>query len=244
MTTRFITVSGASGWVGTDGGDGAVGGVAGHVERGHVYAGDLGEHCPESRAGLFWPVGAGGEFLFPAFMHVDDLEDHFFAFADDHGVEKGAHGLGVVASGAAGDDEGVGGVAVGGAQGQAGQVEHGEDVGIELLVGEREGEDVETGDRVAGLQAEEGDAVAAHHRFEVAPGAIDTLGEQVFALVDEVVEDHEAEVGAAELVDIGEGEGDLAADGRVVPVLGDAVELAAGVAGGLGHFVQDAVEGA
>ena len=139
---------------------------------------------------------------------------------------------------------GVGGVAVFGAQGKAGEVEHGEDVGVELLVGEREGEDVEPADRVAGFEAEEGDGVALHHLLEVAPGAVDALGEQVVALVDEVVEDHEAEVGATELVDIGEGEGDLAADGRIVPVLGDAVELAAGVAGGLGHFVEDAVKGA
>ena len=230
------------GWA--DGSDGAVGGVAGLVERGYVYAGNLGEHGPEFTAGLFRQVYAGDEFLFPLLVHIDDLEDHFFAFADDHGVEEGAHGLRVVAAGAAGDDERVGGVAVFGAQGKAGQVEHGEDVGVELLVGEREGEDVEPVDRVAGFQTEEGDAVAAHHRLEVAPGAVDTLGEQVVVSVDEVVEDHEAEVGATELVDIGEGEGDLAADGGVFPVLWDAVELAAGVAGGLGHFVEDAVKGA
>ena len=177
-------------------------------------------------------------------MNVDDLEDHFFAFADDHGVEECAHRLGVEAARAAGYHQRVGGVAVGGAQGNLRQVEHGEDVGIELLVGEREGEDVEAADRVAGLQPEEGDALAAHHRLEVTPRAVDALGQQVVPFVEQVVEDHQPQVGPTQFIDIGEGEGDLAADGGVVPLFGDAVEFAAGVAGGLGHFVQDAVQGA
>ena len=222
---------------GADGGDCAVGGVAGRVERGHIDAWDLGEHGPELAAVLRWQLRAAFAFIFPLLVYIDDLEDHLFAFADDHCVEKGAHRLRVVAAGAAGDYKRVGAVAVGGAQGKLRQVEHGEDVGIELLVGEREGEDVEPADRMARLQTEEGDAVAAHDLFEVTPRAVDAFGHEVVSLVDQVVQDHEPEVGAAELVDVGKGEGHLAADGGVVPVFGDAVELAAGVAGGLGHFV-------
>lgn len=230
-------------WLGrTDGGDDAVGAVACLVKGGYIDAGDLGEHLPKPAAGLCRQVCAALTLPFPLFMHVDDLEDHLFAFADDHGVEECAHRLRVVTAGAAGDHERVGSVAVGGAQGEPGQVEHSQDVGVELLVGKREGEYVELADRVAGLQAEEGDAVPAHHRLEVAPGAVNALGEQVVALVDQVVEHHQAQVGAAELVNVGEGERRLAADGGIVPRLGNAVELAAGVAGGLRHFVQDAVK--
>ena len=177
-------------------------------------------------------------------MHVDDFEDHLFAFADDHGVEECAHRLRVEAARAAGYHQRVGGVAVSGAQGNARQVEHGQDVGIELLVGEREGENVEIADSLAGLQPEEGDAIAAHHRLEVTPRAVDALGQQVVPLVDQVVEDHQPQVGPAQFINIGEGEGDLAADGGIVPLFGDAVEFAAGVAGWLHHFVQDAVQGA
>ena len=94
------------------------------------------------------------------------------------------------------------------AQRDARQVEHGEDVGVELLVGQAEAEDVEVAERVARFQPVERDAVAAHDGFEVRPGAVDALGQQVGAAVDQVVEDHQAQVAAAQLVDVGEGERD------------------------------------
>ena len=225
-------------------GDGTVGGVAGLVERGDVYAGNACEHSPELAAGLRRLLRVTVELLFPFLMHVDDFEDHLFAFADDHGIEECAHRFRVEAARAAGYHQRVGGVAIGGAQGNLRQVEHGEDIGIELLIGEREGKDVELGGRVACFEPEKGDSIAAHYGLEVAPRTVDALGQEVVPFVDQVVEDHQPQVGPAQFINIGEGEGDLAADGGGVPVFGDAVEFAAGVAGWLHHFVQDAVQGA
>ena len=72
---------------------------------------------------------------------------------------------------------------------------------------------------------------------EVGPGAVVALGEQVGPFVDQVVEDHEAQVAAAEFVDIGE-QARPGADGWAGPVFGDTVEFAAGVAGGLLDSMQ------
>ncbi len=180
----------------------------------------------------------------PGFVGVDHVEDGLFALADDHSVEEGAHRFRVIAARAAGDDQRVGDAAVGGAQGDASQVEHGEHVGVELLVRQAEADDVEGGQRMARLQAVEGNVLAAHSGLEVGPGAVDALGEQVGPFVDQVVEDHEAQVAAAEFVDIGESKRDLGADGWAGPVFGDTVEFAAGVAGGLLDSMQHAVEAA
>ncbi len=175
---------------------------------------------------------------------VDDLEDDFFAFADDHGVEEGAHRFRVVAARAAGDDQRVLGAAVGGAQGEAAKVEHRQHVGIELLVGQAEADDVEVRQWVAGFQPIERDAVAAQVEFKVGPGAEDAFRQQVGAAVDAVIEHLQAEVAAAQLIDVGECQRHLGADAGICPVLGDRVEFAAGVACRLFDLVQHPVEGA
>jgi hypothetical protein len=59
------------------------------------------------------------------------------------------------------------------------------------------------------LSREEGHAALAHEGFHVGPGAEDALGEQVAVFVDDVVEDHQPQVGHADVVDVGKGQGDF-----------------------------------
>lgn len=71
----------------------------------------------------------------------------------------------------------------------------------------------------------------AQKRFQVGPRRIDPLGGAPLEIVEDMVEDRQAEVAHADFVDVGEGEGDASLDrGRVV--LDDAPRLAAEVAGG------------
>ena len=90
-----------------------------------------------------------------------------FPFADHEGIDKGMHGLGVHGGVPAGDDDGVGLVTILRADGDTGQVEHVEGVGIERLVGEGETDQVELGQRPLRFERIEGNAMLAHQRFHV-----------------------------------------------------------------------------
>ena len=136
------------------------------------------------------------------------------------------------------------GTAIGGAQGDAGQVEHGQHVGVKLLVGQAKADDIKLVGGVARLQAKERDLVAAHNRFKIGPGAVDPFGEQCFAAVDQIIEHHQAEVRTAQFIDIGKGQADFGLNRAIVPGFGDTVEFTAGVAGRFFHLVKHTVEGA
>ena len=102
--------------------------IAGLVERRHVDALDLRE--PRQRIGT---AEAGASSVCPG---AHDLDDRLFAFADEERVEEGVHRLRVEAGGAAREDQRHVIVPVGCAQRDAGQIERGQHVGVELLVGQ------------------------------------------------------------------------------------------------------------
>ncbi len=177
-------------------------------------------------------------------MRCDDVENDLLTFTDHHRIEKGAHGLGVVAAGATRNHERVRGVSIGRTQGQPRYIKHGEHIGVELLVGQAEADNVELVYWMARLEAIKRDAVAPHCCLKVRPRAVGALSEHLRALVDQIVQNGEAEVTASQFVDVGKAECDPGAQGRVVPRLDNAVELAAGVAGGLLDLMEHPVEGA
>ncbi len=112
---------------------------------------------------------------------------------------------------------------------QPGEVEEVEDVGVDELRREVEGQDVEARGGEVVLEGEEGDAGLAHGRLHVDPGGVRALGERIVALVQDLVEDLEALVRQADLVGVRveEQPGDRA--GSVLGGLRS--ELAADVAG-------------
>ena len=124
---------------------------------------------------------------------------------------------------AAGDDQGVVGLAALGVQGDAAQVEHGQDVGVADLVLEREPDHVEPIQRGEGLQAVQRQLVPAEGGLEVGQGGEDPLAGPVGG-VHQAVEHLEAVVAHAQGVGVGEGQAERP-PGRPV-VLADAVHLA------------------
>ena len=201
--------------------------------RGDVDAFDLGQRRQGIGAAQAGAAGVG--------PGADDFGDRLFAFADEERVEEGVHRLGVQAGGAAGDDQRLI-RPLGGAQRDAGQIERGEHVGVELLVRQAEPEHVEIGQRMAGLQAVERDARIAHRGQHVHPRRVGALGQHVGLRVDAVVQDRHAQVRHAQIVDIREDQRQPV--GRGLPIFDDAVVFAAGVTRRLLDERQDAVEGA
>ena len=188
---------GGRGGVDRDGGlEAPVGQVAGLVEVGHVHALDAGEGRGARSARSARP---------PAFQAADDRVDlahDLLAVAQHHEVEEVGERLGVVGGVAAGADQRVGGGAVGGAHGHAGQVDAVQDVRVDELGGEVEGDEVELVGRAVGVDREQRDVLAPHDLLEVGPGGVGALGEGVGALVEDLVEDLQALVGEADLVGV------------------------------------------
>ena len=151
------------------------------------------------------------------------------------------HRLGVQAGGAAGDDQRLI-RAIRGAQRDAGQIERGQDVGVELLIRQAETEHIEVNQRMAGLQAVKRDARLAHRDLHVHPRRVGALGQHVGLRVDAVVEDRHAQVRHAQVIDIREDQRQPIGCG--IPIFDDAVKFAAGVTRRLLDERQDAVEGA
>ena len=153
--------------------------------RGDVDAFDLGQ-CRQG-------IGAAQACTAGVGPGADDFGDRLFAFADEKRVEEGVHRFGVKAGGAAGDDQRLI-RPLSGAQRDAGQIERGEHVGIELFVRQAEPEHIEVDQRMAGLQAVERDARLAHRGQHVHPRRVGALGQHVGLRVDAVVQDRHAQI--------------------------------------------------
>src|SRR5581483_4338948 len=108
------------------------------------------------------------------------------------------------------------------------------------LRGEAKAEHVGLLERRSGFQGVEGDAVFAHGLLHVGPGAVAALGLDARLEVGDVVKDLQAHVGAADLVDVGEGQHQAQVDLGLG--LDDLVQLTAGVPRGFGDPRQYTVE--
>src|SRR4030095_6404238 len=150
-----------------------------------------------------------------------------------------ASGSGVEGARAAGDDKRVAGASLGGAQRNAAEVQHGEDVRVGQLVLETEPDDVKLAERGVGLQRDERMTVLAQHRFEIEPGRIRPLGVDVVASVEQVVEQLQTGMRLRDLVDLREGERDAEVDCRWI--LAHATELVAEIAPRFSHPGEQAL---
>ncbi len=166
------------------------------VERRDVDAGDRRE---VAQHGLAAPRAAA----LPRADDLDDLGDDLFAVADHERVDVLGERLGVVRAVAAGDDDRVRGRPVLVADGHAREVDQVQEVRVDELGREVEGEDVELGRGAVRVDAEQRHPGRAHRRLHVGPRRVGALGHRVFALVDELVEDLQPLVGEPDLVGIG-----------------------------------------
>ena len=116
------------------------------------------------------------------------------------------------------------------------QVDHRQHVGVGKLVLEREADEVEFVRGRARLERVEGNPLRPHELLHVAPRREAELGERVRALVHDVVEDLDPEIGHPDLVEIREAEERLRLDR--VGILAGGMEEAARIPTRLGHDRQ------
>ena len=214
---------------GGDGGHGAVV-VVGHViEGGHIDARN---------------PGRGGQelLLVPALLpglpvELDELHAHVLPLAQDKQIHKGGQRLWIEGAGASRHHDGGQLHPLLTAQGQAGQIQHVEHVGVGHLVAQGEADEIKVGDGVAALQAVEGDALPAHLRLHVQPGGKHPLAPHPLHLVHHTVEDAHAQVGHTDLIGVGEAQG--VAHIHLTAGLHHPVVLPACVPGGLLHPRED-----
>ena len=131
-----------------------------------------------------------------------DTDRALFAVADDDRVEKRGNGLGMRGRGASGDDERIVLAAGVRAKGNAAQIEHGEDVRVGELELEREAHHVELGELPSALERHERQPARAELGLHVDPRRVTALGQRARIVVQDFVEDLEAEVAHPDVVDV------------------------------------------
>ncbi len=174
---------------------------------------------------------------FPILVAAHNLQDHFLPFADHESVDEGRHRFRIVGGVAAGDDQRLFFRSFRAMQWNSGQIEQVEGIGIKRLVGQRDSQNIEFGNRVLALECVQRKVSLAHGRFHVGPGQVSAFGEYVRLLVEDVIENGQAQVGHAQIVDIRKGQGHACGD--YGPLFHDLIQLTAGVAAGLLHRGQN-----
>ncbi len=192
---RLSTTAGTSGKRGRDGADDrAV--VLDVVERGDVDAGDgrqLAQHHLPAR-----PAAA-----LPGADDLGQLGDDLFAVADDEGVDVLGQGLGVVGAVTTRDHDRVRRCAVLVPYRHPRQIHEVEQVRVDELGREVEGQHVEIARGAVGVDTEQRHLGRPHRRLHVGPGRVRTLRHRVVALVEQLVEDLQPLVGEPDLVGVG-----------------------------------------
>ena len=163
----------------------------------------------------------------PVADDVGDDPDGLLAVTEHGGVDEVRDRFGVERGVPTGDHDRVRRVAVHGVQGDAREVERGEQVRVAELGREAHAQQVERADRAVGVDGELRDVVLAQQRLEVRPDGVGPLGQGVGTLVEDLVQDLDALVRQPDLVRVRVHQ--RPAHARGVPVLRTGVELAAHV---------------
>ena len=199
------------------------------VEGGHIDAGN---------------PGRGGEklLLAPALLpgppvELDDLHAHVLPLAQDKQIHKGGQRLWIEGAGTARHHDGGELGPLLAAQGQAGQIQHVEHIGVGHLIAQGKTDEIEVGDGVSALQAVEGDPLPAHLLLHIAPGGEHPLAPHPLHLIHQPVENPHAQIGHADLIGIRKTE--CVAHIHGAAVLDHRVVLPAGISGGLLYPRED-----
>ena len=177
------------------------------VHRRHVDAGDRRELAQHALA-------PGPPAALPRADDLGDLADGLLAVADHERVDEVGHRLGVERAVPAGDTSGCSGRRCSARTGTPGEVEAVQQVRVDELGREVEGEHVEVAGGAVGVDREERHARRPHLGLEVDPGRVGALGDGVVAFVEDLVEDLEPLVGQPDLVGVGIDEQPGGAGGR------------------------------
>ena len=137
-------------------------------------------------------LAAGLALLLPGDNRIGRQLRRLFRFAEEKDVNIIGQRLGIVGTGAAGGDEGHILSPVLGKKGNAGQIQHIQDIGKAHFILKGEADHIEIGDRRLRLQGKEGIALLAHDLFHVGPRRVDALGRHVVPLVEQGVKNTQA----------------------------------------------------
>ena len=168
-------------------------------------------------------------FFFPVFHKLRHFADGFFRFADEENIEEISHRLRIVHAGAAGNDDGVVLSPVLCQRGDAGKVQHVQDIGVAHFKGHGEAQHVKVPDRTFRLQGVKGDMLFPHEGFHIHPGGVYSFRQGVVPCVEHAVNDFQAQVAHGHFIHIGEGQGHFHV--HTVMVFHYAVPFAADVTG-------------
>ena len=213
-----------------DGGDGAVLMIRNVIKGGNIYPLYLRRRPEEPGLVPVFPLG-------PA-VELHHLRQQLLPLTDEGQVDEVRYRLGVVHGGAPGDDQRGQTWPVLRPQKQAAEVQHVQHGRIGHLVAHGEADDIELSRRVPGLQGIEGNIISAQLLLHVRPGGEHPLAPHAGHLVEDSVEDAEAQVGHTDLVGVWEAEGEAGI--HLALVLHDRVIFPAGIPRGLLHPGQDA----
>ncbi len=184
-------------------------------------------------------TGAAQEFvLAPSLalcltIQVGKLQHNLLAVTDLKGVDKRCERLRIVRARTAADDEVFQTPALGGAHGNAAQLEHIENIGKGQFILQRKAEDVQLRNAVSALQSIERNARAAHFLLHINPRRKDTLAPDAVLCIEQTVQNPAAEMRHADLVGIGKAHAEAQVD--AVRVLDNTAPFAADIAGRLLH---------
>ena len=193
------------------------------VQGGHIDTGNLGGGLEEF---LLAPA------LLPGLpVELDDLHADLLPLPKDEEVHKGGQGLRIVGAGTARHHNGGQAVPLLTAQGQAGQIQHVEHVGVGHLIAQGKADEVEIRDGVPAFQTIEQDTLPAHFLLHVPPGGEHPLTPYPFHLIHHTVENAHAQIGHTDLIGVRKAERIAHIHGA--PVLHHRVVFPAGIAGGL-----------
>ena len=223
--------------------DPAVGQVAHVIEARHIDIAALGQTAQQFTAAARSPGPL------PVRDDVGDLQDGLLAVTDNGGVDEVGNGFGVEGRMATDDDQGLRLTSIGGVQRDAGQIEGVEEVGVPELGGKGDTEDIEVAHRAMTVDAQLRQGRGAHQRLHVGPHRIRPLGQRIGALVEDLIQDHDALVGQPHLIGVGVHQHPadaqflaLGAEASAVPVLHGGIELAADILDRFAHPLEQRLE--
>ena len=174
--------------------------VVGHVVTGrHVHAVDPRQR-PQQVGAPGSPVRRAVPGAAEIDQHIVDLSHDLLAVTEDEAVDEVGQRLGVEGAVPTGHHQRMIVGTVGAPDRHPGQVDEVEDVRVDELGRQIEGDDVEIRRRMLGFDGEQGHSGRPHRRLHVDPGGVGPLGGRVGAFVQDLVEDLQALVRQADLV--------------------------------------------
>ena len=170
----------------------------------------------------------------------ENLYGELLAFAEGEEVDELCQRLRIVGAGAAGKHDVAQSLPILRMQGDAGKIQHVQDVGVAHLIADGEGDQIKVPYGLLTFQTAKRQVGLAHGLLHIAPWRKDPLAPDALLSVHDVVQDPHADVRHADLVGVRKTEGDPYVDACLV--LYYFVEFAPGIARRLLHRGQNPFE--